>query len=165
MLLEGKCFKFGDDLNTDYIIPAKYRGKYGKLDDMLPHIMEDLQDNFYELITPGDFIVAGKNFGCGSSREHAPQLIKKAGIGGIIAKSFARIFYRNCINLGLPILICNTELINENDYLQVHFEKGIIVNTTSRMEITFSPYPEFIQKILAAGGAINYLKLHKKFSV
>lgn len=130
MLIRGKAHKFGDDINTDYIISGKYKFKSLDFNEMSKHLFEDLDPEFYKKITPGDIIVAGKNFGCGSSREQAPLVIKHAGISLVIAKSFARIFYRNSINVGLPLLEADTDQIDQGDELEVGLFNGKIFNKT-----------------------------------
>ena len=158
MQLKGKAHKFGNDINTDYIISGRYKFKTLDMDELAKHLMEDLQPNFYERIKKGDFIVGGKNFGCGSSREQAPLAIKHAHISAVLAKSFARIFFRNCINVGLPAIECDTDSIKHGDVLMFDLEKGEILNRTKNGKIKFSPLPEMMQKILKAGGMINYMK-------
>ncbi|MFN3699150.1 MAG: 3-isopropylmalate dehydratase, partial [Dictyoglomus sp.] len=153
MIIKGKAHKFGDDINTDYIISGKYKFKSLDFNEMSKHLFEDLDPEFYKKITPGDIIVAGKNFGCGSSREQAPLVIKHAGISLVIAKSFARIFYRNSINVGLPLLEADTDQIEQNDELEVDLFKGKIYNKTKNLEIfSKSTFPEIMVKILQMGG-------------
>lgn len=158
MKLEGKAWKFGDDVNTDEIIPARYLNTTDRK-DMASHCMEDIDPEFTKKISPGDIIVADKNFGCGSSREHAPIAIKVAEISCVIAKSFARIFYRNAINIGLPILECEEAAtkIAEGDQLEVDLESGTITNLTKNETYKAQPFPEFMQQIIAAGGLMNYV--------
>ena len=130
MQLIGYAHKFGDNVNTDYIISGKYKFATIDMNELVVHLMEDLRPNFYYEIKKGDFIVAGENFGCGSSREQAPLVIKQAGIGAVLAKSFARIFFRNAINIGLPAIEVSTDSIEEGDSLKVDLEKGIVENIT-----------------------------------
>ncbi|GAV26265.1 3-isopropylmalate dehydratase small subunit [Carboxydothermus islandicus] len=164
MILRGKCHKFGNDVNTDYIISGKYKFKTLDMNELAKHVMEDLDPDFYNKITPGDFIVAGSNFGCGSSREQAPLAIKYAKIGAVIAKSFARIFYRNAINTGLPVIECDTDKINAGDELEVDLSKGIIRNLTTGEDIPIKPLPEVMIKILNDGGLIEHFKKYGTFN-
>lgn len=166
MIIKGKAHKFGDDINTDYIISGKYKFKSLDFNEMSKHLFEDLDPEFYKKITPGDIIVAGKNFGCGSSREQAPLVIKHAGISLVIAKSFARIFYRNSINVGLPLLEADTDQIEQNDELEVDLFKGKIYNKTKNLEIfSKSTFPEIMVKILQMGGLVEYLKKEGDFKI
>ena len=164
MRLKGKVHKFGDDINTDYIISGKYKFKTLNNRELAKHVMEDIHPDFYKEISEGDFIVAGRNFGCGSSREQAPLAIKYAGISAVIAKSFARIFYRNSINIGLPALKCDdTDRIDDGDILEVDLYKGIIINKTRDITFKINPLPTIMLNILKEGGLIKYLKKHKGF--
>jgi len=157
--MKGKAYKFGDNIDTDLIIPARYLNTSDP-DELAKHCMEDADPNWIKKVKKGDFIVAGENFGCGSSREHAPISIKAAGVSAIIAKSFARIFYRNAINIGLPILESSqaAEEIKESDEIEVDLAQGIIKDLTSGKSYKAQPFPEFMQKIIEAGGLIKYLK-------
>ncbi|MDO9573835.1 MAG: 3-isopropylmalate dehydratase small subunit [Candidatus Contubernalis sp.] len=157
--LYGKAWKFGDDVDTDVIIPARYLNTSDP-DELAKHCMVDADPQFFNKICRGDIMVARKNFGCGSSREHAPLSIKYAGISCVIADSFARIFYRNAINIGLPILECPeaAESISEGDLVTVDLEKGLIKNETKGEKYYAAPFPEFMQEIISAGGLINYVK-------
>lgn len=153
-----------NDINTDYIIAGRYKFKTLDMNELAKHIMEDIRPNFHNEIQKGDFIVAYKNFGCGSSREQAPLAIKHANISAVIAKSFARIFFRNAINTGLPLLICkDADTIKENDKLEINTEKGEIKNITQTRTLTFTPIPKFMQKILSEGGLVPYLKKYGDF--
>lgn len=165
MELRGKAHAFGDDINTDYIISGRYKFKTLDMKELAKHVMEDLDPDFYSRIEPGDFIVAGRNFGCGSSREQAPLAIKYADIGAVIAKSFARIFYRNAINVGLLLIEADTSEISSSDELVVKPEQGIIKNLTTRNNISFSPLPEFMLKILEDGGLVKHFKKHGGYSL
>lgn len=158
MKLTGKAWKFGDDVNTDEIIPARYLNVSDAF-ELAAHCMEDIDPDFMKKISKGDIIVADKNFGCGSSREHAPLAIKTAGISCVIAKSFARIFYRNSINIGLPILECAeaASKINEGDQIEIDLSSGTITNLTKKKTYKAQPFPEFMQKIISAGGLMNYV--------
>lgn len=158
MKLEGKAWKFGDDVNTDDIIPAVYLDTVDPK-EMAAHCMEGIDPDFVEKITPGDIIVADKNFGCGSSREHAPIAIEAAEISCVIAKSFARIFYRNAINIGFPILECEEASLKiaEGDQIEVDTASGVITNHTKNETYKAQPFPEFMQQIMAAGGLMKYV--------
>jgi len=157
--MSGKAFKFGDNIDTDLIIPARYLNTSDP-DELAKHCMEDADPNWIKKVKKGDFIVAGENFGCGSSREHAPIAIKAAGVSAVIARSFARIFYRNAINIGLPILESSetAETIKEGDQIEVDLAAGTIKDLTQNKSFKAQPFPEFMQKIIDAGGLINYLK-------
>jgi 3-isopropylmalate dehydratase small subunit len=154
----NKVWKFGDNIDTDIIIAARYLNTSDE-NILAQHIMEDADQQFSSKISNGDIIVAGENFGCGSSREHAPIALKAAGIQAIIAKSYARIFYRNSFNTGLLILeIKQTDEINEGDELKIDVDNGIVINLTSKKEYKFSPIPPFMQELLKSGGLIQYAK-------
>lgn len=159
MKLKGKVHKFGADVNTDVIIPARYLN-ISQPEELARHCMEDIDSEFLAIVEPGDIIVATTNFGCGSSREHAPLAIKACGISCIIAQSFARIFFRNAINIGLPLLEC-VEAVNETkagDILEVELSSGEISNVSKNKKFIASPYPEFMMGIINAGGLIEYTK-------
>lgn len=159
MKLRGRAWKFRDDVNTDEIIPARYLNTTDP-EELAKHCMEDSEKpDFARKVKPGDVIVAGKNFGCGSSREHAPISIKAAGVSCVIAKSFARIFFRNAINIGLPILECPeaAEGIEEGDEVEVDLEKGEIRNLTKGEVYRARPFPDFMMAIIRAGGLMNYI--------
>lgn len=155
MNTKGKTFKYGDNVDTDVIIPARYLNT-SDAKELAQHCMEDIDTEFVGKVSSGDVIVAGWNFGCGSSREHAPLVIKTCGVGCVIAKSFARIFYRNAINIGLPILECieAAEEIQADDVVSVDFSTGIITNQTSGKTYQAEPFPKFIQNIISAGGLL-----------
>ncbi len=159
MNAKGTVFRYGDNIDTDVIIPARYLNTQNPK-ELAAHCMEDIDKTFVTRVQPGDIMVGGENFGCGSSREHAPVAIKAAGISCVIAKSFARIFYRNSINIGLPILECPTasEAIREGDVVSIDFDTGIITDETTGQTFEAAPFPPFIQKIIAAGGLMNSLK-------
>jgi len=163
MILKGKVFKFGNDVNTDYIISGKYKFKTLDMKELARHVMEDLDPNFYEKISAGDMIVAGTNFGCGSSREQAPLAIKHAGISCVLASSFARIFYRNAINTGLPLIECDTSNIDAGDLLEVNLEKGAVINHNKGREIAIIPLPMVMLKILSDGGLIPHFQKYGTF--
>ncbi len=158
MILKGRAWKFGDDISTDHITPGRYYHLRSNLPELAKHVMEDANPDFASKVRPGDFIVAGKNFGCGSSREHAPVVIKLAGVSAVIAKSFARIFYRNAINIGLPVLIADTSQIDEGDELEVDLSSGTIRDVTKGVEIKASPIPDVMIRILETGGLVEYVK-------
>ncbi len=159
MKLTGKVHKFGADIDTDAIIPARYLNTSDP-DELAKHCMEDADPLFPEKVKAGDIIVADKNFGCGSSREHAPIAIKGAGVSCVIARSFARIFYRNSINIGLPILECDAlvDAVVEGDELEVELKTGMITNKRTGQQYKAVPFPEFMQVIIEKGGLINYVK-------
>ena len=152
----GKVFKYGDNVDTDVIIPARYLNSSDPA-ELATHCMEDIDKDFVKNVQKGDIIVAEKNFGCGSSREHAPIAIKASGISCVIASTFARIFYRNSINIGLPILDCDEAAkdIKEGDTVSVNFDTGVITNETTGKTYQAEPFPEFIQNIIKKGGLIN----------
>lgn len=159
MQFKGKVWKFKDDVNTDEIIPARYLNTSDPK-ELSEHLMEDIDPDFIKKIKPGDIIVGGKNFGCGSSREHAPIAIKTAGILCVIAKSFARIFYRNSFNMGLPI-IESEEIVNdskEGDELEADINEGVVKNLTSGKTYKIPAYPKFMQELIQSGGLMNYVK-------
>lgn len=157
-IMKGRVWKYGDDINTDVIIPGKYLHIF-EPEGLVKHALEGVDKDFSKSVTKGDIIVAGKNFGCGSSREQAAICLKYSEISAIIAKSFARIFYRNAINLGLPILISNdVDKINNNDVIKINMQNGIIKNLNTGEEIKFEGLPEFLIDILNDGGLIENLK-------
>ena len=155
----GKIFKFHNDLDTDQIIASQYL-LLPNLDEMKGHAFESLDPDFAKKVKPGDMIVANKNFGCGSSREHAPLVIKECGVSCVIASTFARIFYRNAINIGLPILECEEAAndIAEGDNVSVDFDNGVITNNTTGKKYKAEPFPKFIQNIIKNGGLMNSIK-------
>ena len=159
MNLKGTAHRYGRDVDTDVIIPARYLNTSDPA-ELARHCLEDLDSSFASKVRPGDIVVAEENFGCGSSREHAPVAIKAAGISCVIAKSFARIFYRNAINIGLPILECPaaSEAIREGDIVSVNFDTGVITDETTGQTFQAAPFPEFIQNIIKQGGLMNSLK-------
>ena len=159
----GKVFKYGDNVDTDVIIPARYLNTSDPK-ELASHCMEDIDLNFANNVKPGDIIVANKNFGCGSSREHAPIAIKESGISCVIASTFARIFYRNAINIGLPILECDEAVksIEAGDELEVNFDTGVIKNLTKDEEYQREAFPEFMQNIINNNGLIGYIKNKNK---
>ena len=159
MNTQGTVFKYPDNVDTDVIIPARYLNT-ANAQELAKHCMEDIDTSFVSRVQPGDIMVAGWNFGCGSSREHAPLVIKTCGTGCVIAKSFARIFYRNAINIGLPILECEqaAEEIHSGDQVHVDFDSGIITDLTTGKTYQAEPFPEFIQNIIRKGGLLASLR-------
>ena len=158
----GRVFKYGDNVDTDVIIPARYLNSSDPK-ELATHCMEDIDKDFVKNVKEGDIIVANKNFGCGSSREHAPIAIKASGVSCVIAETFARIFYRNAINIGLPIIECKeaAENIDAGDEVEVDFDSGMIYDKTKGTSYQGQAFPEFMQKLIAAGGLVNYTN-HKK---
>jgi 3-isopropylmalate/(R)-2-methylmalate dehydratase small subunit len=165
MRFTGIAHLFGDDVNTDYIISGKYKFKTIDMKELSRHVMEDLCPEFYKKVNQGDFIVAGWNFGCGSSREQAPLAIKTLGISAVLAKSFARIFYRNAINVGLPIVECDTSAISEGDELIVDLSNGVVHDSTKGFSLDVRPLPQIMMDILNSGGLIGYFKKNKGWKV
>ena len=159
----GRVFKYGDNVDTDVIIPARYLNSSDPK-ELAAHCMEDIDKEFIHKVSPGDLIVAEKNFGCGSSREHAPIAIKAAGVSCVIAETFARIFYRNAINIGLPIIECPeaSKGISEGDEVEVDFDSGVITNKTKGETYQGQAFPEFMQKIIKAEGLVNYINSQQK---
>ena len=162
MLAKGNVFKYGDNIDTDVIIPARYLNT-ANMKELASHCMEDIDKDFVKTVKDGDIIVANKNFGCGSSREHAPIAIKESGISCVIASTFARIFYRNAINIGLPILECEEAArnIEEGNEVEIDFVNGIIKNITKSEEYQAEPFPEFMQNIISNGGLIKSIEMNK----
>ena len=165
MDLNGNAHKFGDDVNTDYIISGRHKFKTLDMKELARHVMEDLDPEFYNKVTDGDFIVAGRNFGCGSSREQAPLAIINAGISAVIAKSFARIFYRNCINTGLPLIECDTDQIEPGDQLKADLQGGVLHNLSKGVDIPITPLPAVMLKILSDGGLVEHFKKYGTFNL
>lgn len=164
-MLKGRAFKFGDGISTDHIIPGRFTHLRSNLPELAKHVMEDADDTFASRVKEGDFIVAGSNFGLGSSREHAPLVIKMAGVKAILAKSVARIFFRNAINLGLPMLICDTDKIADKDELEIDLAAGIVRDTTNGSQLTFNKIPAAMLLILDEGGLIPYIKKYGDFKL
>ena len=166
MKLTGKAYKFGDDVNTDLIISGRYKFSTLDMKDLAKHVMEDIDPDFSRKVEPGQsFIVAGRNFGCGSSREQAPLAIKEAGVVAVIARSFARIFYRNAVNVGLVVLEGDTGNIEEGDRLEVDLEEHLIRDEAKKTEIRIKPLPEIMVGILSEGGLAEYFKKHGGFDL
>jgi 3-isopropylmalate/(R)-2-methylmalate dehydratase small subunit len=164
-MLKGKAFKFDDNISTDQIIPGRYAHLRSNLPELAKHVLEDADPTFVFRVKAGDFIVAGNNFGLGSSREHAPLVIKLAGVRAILAKSVARIFFRNAINLGLPILISDTDKINDGDELEIDLGAGTMKDITNGSQLTFGKIPEVMLHILDEGGLIPYIKKYGDFKI
>ena len=159
-MLKGKVFKFDDNVSTDHITPGRLAHLRSNLPELAKHVLEDADPTFASRVSQGDFIVAGKNFGLGSSREHAPLVIKIAGVSAILAQSVARIFFRNAINQGLPVLICDTSQIDDGDELEIDLKQSRIKDITNGQELTFGEIPEVMLKILGEGGLIPYIQKH-----
>ena len=162
---KGKAFKFGDGISTDHIAPGRLFHLRSNLEEFSKHVLEDADPEFASKMQKGDFVVAGNNFGLGSSREHAPQIIKIAGVGAVIAKSFARISYRNAINIGLLLIECDTDKIDAGDELELDVKNGILKDVTKNIEIKITPLPDVMIKLLNDGGLIEHLKKHGDFSL
>ena len=163
--LRGKAWTFGDDISTDHIAPGRLYHLRGDLPELAKHVMEDADPTFAAAVGRGDFIVGGRNFGLGSSREHAPLIIKIAGVGAVLAQSFARIFFRNAINVGLPALQCDTSGIAAGDELQVDLAAGTVRDLTTGATIPFAPLPPVMVRILADGGLVAHYKKHGGFDL
>jgi len=159
--MSGRAWKLGDDISTDHITPGRYFHLRSRIDELSEYALVDVRPEFAREVQAGDFVVAGANMGIGSSREHAPLVLKVKGVRAVLAKSFARIFFRNCINLGLPAIACDTDAIEDGDELALDLERGVVVNRTRSIEIEFPPFPDMVREILDAGGLIEYLKLKK----
>ncbi|HBC46840.1 MAG TPA: 3-isopropylmalate dehydratase [candidate division Zixibacteria bacterium] len=164
-MLKGKAWKFGDGISTDHIAPGRYFHLRSNMPELAKHVLEDADPEFASKMSPGDFVVGGKNFGLGSSREHAPTIIKMAGVSAVLAKSFARIFFRNAVNVGLPVLICDTDKINAGDELDVNLESGEIHDISNGEKLTFKPLPKSMIRILNDGGLIAHLQKHGDFKL
>lgn len=157
-ILTGKVWKFGDNIDTDLIIAARYLNTSDP-HELAKHVMEDADPKFVEKLNAGDILVAGENFGCGSSREHAPIALKAAGVAAVVAKSFARIFYRNAFNMGLPIFeLAQSDVINEGDLISIDMGRGFVEDRNSGQQYAFKPIPPFMQELLDSGGLMNFAK-------
>jgi len=165
VILKGKAFKFGDNVSTDLIIPGRYAHLRSDLPQLAKHVMEDADPTFVEKVKPADFIIAGKNFGLGSSREHAPLVIKMVGVSAILAKSVARIFFRNAVNQGLPVLICDTDKIGAGDEMEVNLANGVATDLTNGIQLSFSKIPQVMLDILKEGGLIPYISKYGDFKL
>ena len=158
--LKGMAWKFGDGISTDHIAPGRLFHLRSNLPELAKHVLEDARTDFAPNVKKGDFVVGGKNFGQGSSREHAPTIIKLAGVSAVIAKSFARIFFRNCINVGLPAIILDTDKIDEGDEIELDLLGGKLVNLTKKETYTFPPLPKAMANIMKDGGLVEHIKKH-----
>lgn len=165
MILKGRAWKFGDNISTDHITPGRFYHLRSNLEALAKHVFEDIHLGFNTKVTKGDMIVGGKNFGLGSSREHAPLIIKMAGIDAIVANSFARIFYRNAINVGLAAIICNVDDVDEGDTLEINVDDGRLLDNTKGIEKRFSPLPPIMREILREGGLDRYIMKYGGFKV
>jgi 3-isopropylmalate/(R)-2-methylmalate dehydratase small subunit len=166
MTLKAKAFKFGDDVNTDYIISGKYKFKSTDMEAMAVHAMEELDPEYFAKVKPeGGFLVAGRNFGMGSSREQAPLVLIHSNTKAVLAKSFARIFYRNAINTGLPVVECDTDLIDAGDVLDLDLTAGVLRDVTKGIDIPFPPLPPVMAQLLADGGLVEHFKKHGGFAL
>ncbi len=165
LVLKGKAIKLGDNISTDDIIPGRFAHLRSNLPELAKHMLEDTAPEFASRVKSGDFLIAGKNFGLGSSREHAPVVIKMSGVGAILTKSAARIFFRNAINQGLPVLLCDTDKIGDGDQLQINLTGGMIDNLTSGVTLSCSKMPPIMSTILKEGGLIPYIQRHKDFKL
>lgn len=163
--LTGKAWKFGDDISTDHIAPGRLFHLRTNLPELAKHVLEDADPDFAQKMSAGDFVVGARNFGLGSSREHAPRIIKLAGVSAVMAKSFARIFFRNAINVGLPVLICDTDQIDAGDELEVDLAAGVVKDKTKGIELKFAPLPPAMVKILNDGGLVAHYKKHGRIAV
>jgi len=157
-MIKGKVWKFADNISTDLICPGRYYHLRGNLPELAKHTLEDADPEFPKKVEKGDIVVAGKNFGCGSSREHAARVIKISGASAVLAKSFARIFFRNAINIGLPVIEIDTSGFNPGDEVEIDLEKGILKNITNSKEYKIKPLPEKMIEILNSGGLVEYIK-------
>lgn len=163
--MRGRAFKFGDNISTDHIAPGRLFHLRSNLEEFSKHVLEDADPEFASKMQKGDFVVAGSNFGLGSSREHAPQIIKIAGVGAVIAKSFARIFYRNAINIGLLAIECDTDGINAGDELELDIEKGVLTDLTNGVIIPIEPLPPVMIKMLNDGGLVEHIRKNGDFNL
>jgi len=163
MLLKGRAWTFGDGISTDLIIPGRYAYLRGDLSALAKHTLEDVRPEFAAQVQPGDLLIAGRNFGLGSSREHAVLVLKQLGVSAVIAASIARIFFRNCINLGLPAIEVETAGIEDGDEIEVDLQACVLVDRTKGLRRSFSPFPTIIRMILYEGGLVPYMRKYKKF--
>jgi 3-isopropylmalate/(R)-2-methylmalate dehydratase small subunit len=166
-ILEGNAHRFepNDDINTDYIISGRYKFKIDDMSELAKHVMEDIDPDFASKVVPGDFIVGGRNFGCGSSREQAPRALKAAGVSAVLAKSYARIFYRSAFNVGLPALQCDTDWISAGDRLAVDLARGEVRCPSSGVKVVTEPIPATMLLLLEEGGLIEHLRRHGGFAL
>jgi 3-isopropylmalate/(R)-2-methylmalate dehydratase small subunit len=164
-MLKGKAWLFGDDISTDHIAPGRLFHLRSNLPELATHVLEDARPEFAGKMAKGDFVIGGRNFGLGSSREHAPTIIKLAGVSAVVAKSFARIFFRNAINVGLPVIMCDTDRIKEGDQLEVDLEEGILKNVAQGYEESFPALPPVMTAILREGGLVPYVQKHGDLAI
>jgi 3-isopropylmalate/(R)-2-methylmalate dehydratase small subunit len=162
-MITGRVWKFGDDISTDLIAPGRLFHLRTNLPELAKHVLEDADPEFPKKVRPGDIIVAGKNFGLGSSREHAPLIIKMAGVGAVLAKSFARIFYRNAINIGLPLLDLDTDQISDGTIIEIDLINGLVKDKEGRISLKATPIPPFMIRILEEGGLVPHIQKHGDF--
>ncbi len=165
MVIRGKVWKFGDGISTDHIAPGRLFHLRSNLPELAKHCLEDARPDFASKVQKGDFVVGGRNFGQGSSREHAPIVIKLCGVGAVLAKGFARIFFRNCVNVGLPALILDTDSIDEGDELEVDLAAGKVRNRTKGTETTTPPLPPVMRHIIADGGLVEHIRKHGRLKL
>jgi len=167
LILKGRVHRFmpNDDINTDYIISGRYKFKIDDMNELAKHVMEDIDPEFASRVNKGDVIVAGRNFGCGSSREQAPRALKAAGVSAVIARSYARIFYRSSFNIGLPLLECDTDWLKSGDAVSIDLSTGRITNTITGSGVTATAIPRTMQVLLADGGLVPHIKKHNGFSL
>ena len=165
LVFKGKAIRLGDDISTDDIIPGRFAHLRSNLPELAKHVLEDIEPTFASRVKQGDFIVAGKNFGLGSSREHAPVVVRMSGISAILAKSVARIFFRNAINQGMPVLMCDTDKIRDCDELEIKLIDGMVINLTSGDKISCGKMPPIMSAILKEGGLIPYIRKHRDFKL
>jgi len=165
MALRGKAWKFGDGISTDHIAPGRYFHLRSNLPELAKHVLEDADPGFASKVKPGDFVVGGRNFGLGSSREHAPTIIKLAGVAAVIAESVARIFFRNAINVGLPVIVCPTGGIDSGDELELDLAGGVLRDLTKKTQMRFPPLPPVMRNVLADGGLVEHIKRHGGFKI
>jgi 3-isopropylmalate/(R)-2-methylmalate dehydratase small subunit len=163
--MKGKAFKFGDNISTDHIVPGRLAHLRSNLPELAKHVLEDADPTFASRVKEGDFVVGGNNFGLGSSREHAPLETKMAGVSAVLAKSVPRIFFRNAINRGLPVLICDTDKINDGDELDVDLKQGVVKDLTNGAELKFQKIPDAMLSILQEGGLMPYIKKYGDFKM
>ncbi|HMK91451.1 MAG TPA: 3-isopropylmalate dehydratase small subunit [Thermoleophilia bacterium] len=161
--MHGRAWTFGDDVSTDHIAPGRLFHLRNDLPELAKHVLEDADPEFAKRVRPGDFVVGGRNFGLGSSREHAPRIIKLAGVGAVLAQSFARIFFRNAVNVGLPVLQCDTSRIERFDELEVDLEAGVVHDRTNGVSVPFQPLPPVMLKILSDGGLVEHFRKYGEF--
>jgi len=164
-MLKGRAFKFGDDISTDLIVPGRLANMRSNLAELAKHVMEDADPSFASRVRPGDFVVAGRNFGLGSSREHAPAVIKMVGVSAVLAQSAARIFFRNAINVGLPVLICDTSKIADGDEIEVDLAVSTVRDLSNGAQLSSGRIPEVMLRILEEGGLFEYIKKYGDFEV